>query len=341
MNILVLHSQVPYMHGGAEVLSEGLTCALRECGHRAEIVALPLRWNPPDRLLRTALAWRLLDLTNVAGDNIDLVVCTKFPTWATDHPNKVLWLVHQHRQAYDLYGTQFTDFGPQTVAERAAVFEIDRRGIGECGRRFAISANVARRLKEYNGIDAEPLYPPVPTRNLWPEAYEPFVLSAARLDSLKRVEAIVRAWKHVDPGLRLVVASDGANRPGLERLAEQGGAGSRISFVGRVSDERLGELFRRCRAVFYAPIDEDYGYAAVEALTAGKPVITSPDSGGVLEFVKDGTNGLVTDLAPESLAGAVNRYRDERLAREHGENGRDIAIGITWDAVVAAIMGER
>jgi glycosyltransferase involved in cell wall biosynthesis len=219
--------------------------------------------------------------------------------------------------------------------------EIDRTGIGECGRRFAISKNVARRLREHNGLDATPLYPPVPTRDLWPESYEPFILSAARLDDLKRVEAVVSAWASVTADLRLVVASDGPNRERLERMAERSGVASRVTFLGRVSDERIAELFRRCRACFYAPVDEDYGYAAVEALTAGKPVITAPDSGGVLEFVQDGLNGTVTVLEPEALSDALNRYADECLAREQGEFGRRATAGITWDAVVTALLGSR
>jgi glycosyltransferase involved in cell wall biosynthesis len=283
----------------------------------------------------------MLDLTEFGADNVDLVVCTKFPTWAVEHPNKALWLIHQHRQAYDLFGTRHSEFGPDTASLRAAVVEIDRTGIGECSRRFAISKNVARRLREHNGIDAKPLYPPVPTRNLWPEAYEPFVLSAARLDDLKRVEALVGAWASVTADLHLVVASDGPNRERLERMAERSGVASRVTFLGRVSDEKLGELFRRCRACFYAPVDEDYGYAAVEALTAGKPVITAPDSGGVLEFVTDGLNGTVTDLEPEALAGALNHYADERLAREQGECGRQSTSAITWDAVVTALLGNH
>jgi glycosyltransferase involved in cell wall biosynthesis len=341
MNVLVLHSQVPFARGGAEVLVGGLAQALRERGHTADVVALPLRWNPPDHLLRAAFAWRMLDLTRVGRDDVDAVICTKFPTWAVEHPNKTLWLVHQHRQAYELYGTPHSEFGPDSAAVRAAVIEIDRRGIGECRRRFAISKNVSNRLRKYCGLNATTLYPPVPTRGLWPEAYEPFILSAARLDHLKRVEAIVAAWPAVSDKLHLIVASDGPNRTGLEQLAERLGVSSRITFVGHVSDERLGDLFRRCRACYYAPIDEDYGYAAVESLTAGKPVITAPDSGGVLEFVRDGVNGTVTELDPASLSVAVNLYADERLARARGDAGRTAADGISWDSVVSSLLGIR
>ena len=341
MRILVLHTQVPFTRGGAEVLSEGLVAALRERGHDAEIVALPLQWNPPDKLIATALAWRMLDLTSFNGKVVDAVVCTKFPTWAVRHPNKVLWLVHQHRQAYDLYGTIHSEFGPtaEDQALRESVYEIDGRGIGECRRRFAISQNVANRLRSFNGIDAQPLYPPVEDRDLWPERYDSFILSATRLDALKRVDALIEAWPGVDPSLKLTITSDGPLRAELERRARELEIDDRVEFLGMVSDECLSELVRSCRAVYYAPIDEDYGYAAVEALTACKPVITAADSGGVLEFVTDGESGVVTSLDPEPLARAINSYADAEVARRHGEAGRRATDEIGWDAVIASLFG--
>ncbi len=339
MRVLVLHTQIPFVTGGAEVLAHGLVGALVERGHEAEIVALPLQWNPPERLLDTALAWRMLDLTSVNGRAVDAVICTKFPTWAVRHPNKVLWLVHQHRQAYDLHGTTHTEFGPQHGEIRDAVFRIDGVGIGECKRQFAISKNVASRLAEFNGLDAAALYPPVQDRDLYAEAYEPFVLSASRIDPLKRIGAVVDAWPQVDKSLTLKITSDGPERGVLEARVRELGIEQRVEFLGRVSDAALADLMRRCRAVFFAPIDEDYGYVAVEALAAGKPVVTAPDSGGVLEFVEHEVSGQVTALTPAALAQAINRYVDAGIAQRHGETGQRSTRGLTWDNVVEALLG--
>ena len=113
MRILVCTTQVPFARGGAELLSEGLRAALRAEGHEAEIVALPFAWTPRPNLLKSALAWRLLDLTQVDGRPVDAIICTKFPSYAARHPRKIVWLVHQHRQAYDWYGTRLSDWGAQ------------------------------------------------------------------------------------------------------------------------------------------------------------------------------------------------------------------------------------
>lgn len=341
MNVLVLHSQVPFVRGGAEVLVEGLLGAIESAGHRADLVSLPLAWNPVDGLLSSALAWRLLDLSSFNGLKVDLVICTKYPTWAVAHPNKALWLIHQHRQAYDLYGSELSEFGPDphSRAVRDQVRHIDRVGIESCARRFAISGNVRGRLAKYSGLDSSVLYPPVPRQGLQPEAYDPFVLCVSRIDDAKRVDCLIDAWRYLESDLKLVVAGDGPKLDDLRRTVERAGLSSRIELAGRIEDARLCDLYNRCRAVYYAPVDEDYGYAAVEALAAGKPVITAADSGGVLEFVTHNRTGLTSSLGPRELAGTIDRLADETFARKLGENGPALTSGLSWDTVVSSLLG--
>jgi len=114
----------------------------------------------------------------------------------------------------------------------------------------------------------------------------------------------------------------------------------RVVFRGRVTDEELLHLYNHCRAVYYAPIDEDYGYTTVEALQAAKPVVTAADSGGVLEFVTHDETGIVTSLDPYSLADAFNRLADEPLARRLGEPGPSLTTNLTWDTVVNALIAD-
>lgn len=340
MNILILHTQVPFVSGGAEILVRGLANAVADAGHEVDTVALPLAWNPPAGLLTTALAWRLLDLRQFNRKVVDLVICTKYPTWAVQHPRKSLWLVHQHRQAYDLYGTPLSEFTPDTTSMeiRRRVFDIDKVGIRECRPRYAISQVVADRLQRYCGIHADVLHPPLPRSGLRPESYEPFVLSVARLDAAKRIRPLIEAWPHVQSDLELRIVGDGPDADDLRRLATARGLNGRVTFLGRVSDSRLRELYNACRAVYYAPLDEDFGYTTVEALASGKAVITAPDSGGVLEFVCDGQTGIVTSLRPVDLARAIDRLADEGLARRLGAGGPSRVAHLTWGRVVDALI---
>ena len=76
-------------------------------GVEAELVQLPFKWYPETQLLKDMAAWRLVDLSESNGHTIDLCIATKYPTYLARHPNKITWLVHQHRVFYDLEGSEF------------------------------------------------------------------------------------------------------------------------------------------------------------------------------------------------------------------------------------------
>ena len=109
--VVVCEAQVPFIRGGAEALSRELVREFRERGYDTELISIPFKWYPKEEILTHAAAWRLLDLSESNGRPIDLVICTKFPTYFVRHPRKVAWLIHQHRAAYELAGTPFSDFG--------------------------------------------------------------------------------------------------------------------------------------------------------------------------------------------------------------------------------------
>jgi glycosyltransferase involved in cell wall biosynthesis len=122
---------------------------------------------------------------------------------------------------------------------------------------------------------------------------------------------------------------------------QQEGIADRVSFLGTVDEDRLLELYAGARAVVYPPFDEDFGYVTLEAFLASKPVITCTDSGGPLELVEDGVNGLVCDPTPVSVGTAIARLACRTdLAERLGKAGRERAQGITWDGVVERLIGD-
>lgn len=342
--ILICTSQVPFARGGAELLVEGLRDALRARGHLADIVSVPYAWQPHDRIGPSALAWRLLDLTQVDGQPVDLLIATKFPSYAAAHPNKVVWLVHQHRQAYDWYGTPYSDFANthEDREVREGLLRLDRRTLGEARARYAISKNVAARLARFTGLDAEALYPPSRySGRMRIGPYGDYVLSDARLDRAKRVDLLLRALALV-PGLRAIVASTGPERERLERLAGELGLRGRVEFRGWVPDEELLDLYAGARAVYYGPVDEDYGFTTVQALAAARPVVTVADAGGVLEFVEDGVTGVVAAPEAASIARRLEALEaDAALAARLGAGGPPRVAGITWERVVEALARDE
>jgi glycosyltransferase involved in cell wall biosynthesis len=341
--VLILEAQTPFVHGGAEILVRQLADALRTRGYETDIVSIPFRDEPREEILTHAAAWRLVDVSQSLGKPVDLAIATKFPTYFVRHPQKVAWLVHQYRAAYELCGTPFSNFShsERDVGVRKSLVALDTQMLGECARLFSIARTVSARLEKYNGLVAEPLYhPPKLAARLKPGPYGDYMLTVARLEHVKRVDLAVEAFQKVDQPMRLVVAGDGSARVRIEERIDALGLRQRVTVLGRVSDEQLIDLYAGARGVLFAPFDEDYGYVTLEAFLARKPVVTASDSGGTLEFVVDGTNGFVAEPTADALAGAINRLaRDARTAASLGDSGYERARAVTWDGVVEKLVG--
>ena len=332
MRIAVCRPQVPFARGGVEIFTDDLVAELRRRGHEADLVTVPFKWYPGERVLTQAFLWRLLDLEEADGRRIELVVATKFPSYVVRHPNKVVWLVHQFRQAYELDRTELGQFGesPEERAIRRRVQELDRRALGEARKLFATSRNVAGRLERSTGLTAEVMPHPPQELPYRCEEYGDYVLSVGRLDRAKRIDLLLEAARH--GGFQVVVAGEGPDRERLEALAD-GGA----RFLGRVSEDELADLYGRCLAVFYAPVDEDFGMVPYEAFRSEKPVLTTTDAGGPLEVVTDRVTGLVTEPRAEALARAVATLTPEDAAA-WGRAGREVAERVSWDATIERLL---
>ena len=331
MNIAVCRPQVPFARGGAEIFTDELVRQLRIRGHEAEIVSVPFKWYPGQRVLTQAFLWRLLDLTEADGRKIDLVVSTKFPSYCVRHPNKVVWLVHQFRQAYELDRTELGQFSESAEdrATRRRIQRLDQVALGEARKLFATSGNVAGRLRASTGLEAEVLPHPPQELDYRTDAYEPFVFSVGRLDRAKRIDLLIQAA--AKQGVDVVVSGEGPDRARLEQLAN-----GRVTFTGRVSEAELADLYARCRAVFYAPVDEDFGMVPFEAFLAAKPVVTTTDAGGPLDVVRDRDTGRVVEPTVDAVAGALAIGEDD--ARRWGEAGKALAERVTWDGAIDRLL---
>ena len=340
MRIAVCRPQVPFARGGAEIFTDRLVDELRARGHEADLVSVPFKWYPGTRVLTQAFLWRMLDLEEADGQRIDIVVATKFPSYLVRHSDKRVWLVHQFRQAYELDGTELGQFGdsPEDRAIRRKVQSLDRVALGEASRLFAISQNVADRVEDSMGLTAEVLPHPPQALEYRCENYGDFVLSVNRLDRAKRIDLLIEAAAS-DRSLEIVIAGEGPDRERLERLARDRGLNGRARFTGRIGESELADLYARCLAVYYAPVDEDYGMVPLEAFLSEKPVVTTTDAGGPLEVVSNGSTGLVVtpDVAEIARAlGWLREHRDE--AATYGRAGKAIATEVTWDRAIGRLL---
>ena len=317
-NILVLGVKVPFTSGGQEILVSTLIKELKKRGHQADVLELPYATLPKEILLHQAAQWRALDLTSFGDVEVDLVICTKFPTYYAKHPKKSLWLVHQHRAAYDLYASRYSDISddPRDEQFRRMLVEGDQKTLSECSYLAGISKNVSKRLKEFNQLDADVLYPPLPMGDRYREGeFQDYILSVGRLCTIKRIDLMIKALPIVHGHISLKIVGT-PDEPGVleyfKNEISKHHLESRVEFLGRVDDEELLTLFSNALAVYYAPHNEDYGYVTLEAFASGKPVITAHDSGGVLEFVEHNVNGMIVDPNTDSIGHGVNSLVDDK-----------------------------
>lgn len=349
-NILVLGVKVPFTRGGQEVLVQGLMRAIKERGHEVDAVELPYTALPKEQLLNQAAFWRSLDLSTFGGISVDLVIATKFPSYYARHAKKSLWLVHQHRPAYDLYGGRYSDLGddPRDEAMRRMIVEGDNKVMAECAYIAGISGNVVERLMRYNNLKAEVLYPPLPLGNRYHcGSQENYILSVGRICSIKRVDLMIKALPIVHSTLKLKIVG-APDEPGimdyLKNEIDKHHLWDRVEFCGRVSDAELLDLYANALAVYYAPHNEDYGYVTLEAFASSKPVVAATDSGGVLEFVKHEENGLISEPTTDAIGHTFNRLVENKdLAKSLGATGRKFIedVGLAsqhWDTIVQKLL---
>lgn len=339
--ICVAAPQVPYLRGGAELHTDLLVGALRGAGHDVELVTLPYIWTSDESTLAQCLAWRLVDLaTEIAG--IDLVVATKFPSYLIKHPNKVAWIFHQQREVYDLHATPFgrLSAGAGDRGLRQAMVEIDLQGLGENRALFANSRNTANRLERYCGVQARPLYaPPKLHDDLHPGAYGDYLFYVGRLDRIKRIELTIEAMAETRGSFALKIAGKGPHLAQLKRTVHEMGVADRVEFLGFVSDQEVVDLYAGCFAVALTPHDEDYGFTTLEAYFAGKPVVTTEDAGGILEWVDEGVTGLVAAPDPSCIAEKIDELADDRqLCERLGSAGRErVRAEVSWPLAIEAL----
>ncbi len=341
--IAVVTSSPPLAEGGHLVMARELVRALKEEGHDAGLIV-----TPQNRFGQQASAYLAAWCTDVQlaheERKVDQVISLRFPGYAVQHPNHVLWLNHRMREYYDLW-EQFSSHLSwkgklKERTRRAIIHRVDNHLLNRMQRRFVISGTVQTRLRRFGGISSDVLYPPPPKREYRHDSYGDYLFGVSRLSPLKRFDLVLRALAEpMAAGIKCVLAGEGAELEALLKLRNDLDLKHRVQLVGRLDEAGLVHHLARCRGVIFPPFNEDYGFVTVEAYMCGKPVITCTDSGGPAELVRDGESGFVTAPTPEALAAAMRRLMDDRnVASRMGEAGRVYAAGMTWSGAIQKLL---
>ena len=344
MRVAVASSAVPFVPGGASKIVADLVGVLRERGHEVETILLP-HSDDVGRTVDQLLAMRLVDVSHLG----DRLIAIRPPAHLLRHPSKVLWMIHQDRRFYDLWGTTYSAVAPSVEGMRLrdAVRAADAACLPEAQAIFTNSHIVGERLRTFNEVDSEVLYPPLGD----PEGFrcEPAgdtIVYVSRIAHHKRQRLLAASMAHVTADVRLVLAGapdDAHALAGLHEEIERANVRDRVTVVSHwISAEEKRTLLARALACAYIPFEEDsYGYCSLESALSRKAVLTCTDSGGTLELIRDGVNGLVAEPTTRSIAAAIDELaHDRERTRRMGEAapGRLDELRISWDDVVDRLL---
>ena len=323
--------------GGAEAFYEGLVKGLRMASYDVDQIEVCIDETTFDTILEAYVTCYDLDL-----HQYDVVISTKAPTYMVRHPNHISYLLHTMRVFYDMFHQAFGVGSPEHYEQRQIIHAFDKYGLhpDRVRRHFTIGHTPYTRLCEadpfWRQIAFQVLHPAPALEHFKEPRPGEYIFLPGRLHRWKRVDLVLKAFRHVKQDIPLKIAGSGEDEPALRELA----AGDpRIEFLGRVSEEQLLDLYARALVVPFVPIHEDYGLITIEAFRSKKPVITCSDSGEPTCFVQDCKTGFVVAPEPQAIAEKLNYYIDHpEQAAEMGENGCKAIAHITWDAIVATLL---
>jgi len=343
MRVLVVNNAAPFIRGGAEELADNLVRHLNNVpGVESELLRLPFCWEPSERLIDEILIHRRFRLWNA-----ERVIALKFPAYLIPHHQKILWVLHQFRQAYDLGDA---GQGLAAAGRDGEIREIIRTADNQCfAEAQAIWANspvTQARMQRYNGVASKLLYPPLNDGELFVGG-EPsdFIFAGGRVGPGKRQHLLIEAMAQVRGRGRLIVAGPPDNAEyatQLQRLIETLGLEDRVELrLGFHTRTQIAQWVNEAYACAYLPFDEDsLGYVTMEAFAAGKAVLTTFDSGGLLEMVNDET-GLVKESNVEALAiGLTELFENPGRTAEKGRAAH-ASWGLrrlTWEATLDCLL---
>jgi glycosyltransferase involved in cell wall biosynthesis len=344
MKVGLVSSAVPLVQGGYRLIVEWLADELRKRGHEPEIIYLPTA-DGPDTVLNEMAALRAMRF----GEVFDRVITFRPPAHVIQHPRKVAWFIHHLRLFYDLWDSPYRPFpdNDQYRALRSAIVAADTNALVSAHKVFSNSRVVADRLAQYNGVDAEVLYPPVHAPERFRSGdYGDEIVCVCRMVHHKRQHLLIEALGLTKTAVRLRLCGSGYGPDYVASLRDAAArldVGERLVIDDRwITEEEKVAILETALAAAYVPLDEDsYGYPTLEAAHARRATITLSDAGGVLEFVVDGGNGLVAEPEPASIAAVFDRlYADRALAQRLGEAAlqRIDELGVNWDRVVERLL---
>ena len=168
------------------------------------------------------------------------------------------------------------------------------------------------------------------------------LVSVMRLAPRKRLTPLLRmitqAKAELDGEVQVhaTIIGDGPELAKAYSFIARHGLGNTVVMPGRLSPGEIREVFAHSDVFVQPSIKESFGLAALEARSAGLPVIVQAESGST-EFVEDRVSGLVANGDLAMVSAIVDLARDVQLRERIAAHNRDVPPVQSWDGVLAAV----
>lgn len=299
----------------------------------------------------------LISTSSAAIHGLTLPAGSGVPHICYSHtPARYLWS-QSDQYAGGLRGLGLNLFAP-------SLRDTDREASKGVTHWIANSTHTQREISRCFGRESRVIHPPVRTEFFTPAASsdsassstlpslpDRFLLAAGALEPYKRFDLAIHAAQIA--GLPLVIAGNGSQRAKLESLTRETNSHGRsssdaptpsVTFLGRVTDEQLRELFRRAEMLLFPQI-EDFGITAVEAQACGTPVVAFAKGGAIDTVIPNVTGAFFQDQTAEGLAAAIaacpSKPACSQACRQNAERFAESVFDQQMLEVIQSALAER
>jgi glycosyltransferase involved in cell wall biosynthesis len=344
MNIILCSTFVPFSHNDTWNIEIGLKAKLLEAGHQVEHLYLPFD-EQPDKIFQQMALYRWINLIDLA----DRIITFKLPAHLIPHPNKVIWYACPNLKFYP-----FSNHLPQTDLSleefkgiQAGLIKLDSAALIEARHIFTQSKLISSCLPSFKDISSEVLYPPLSnSEKFYNEGTNDEIISLGISTNSNRQSLLIEAMAHTKTAVKLrILGFNGFTDyyQELIQLIEKYNLQDRVILANQwIPEAEKNKYLANCLAVAYLPYFASvYGASTLEACYAAKPILTTLDSGSLLEIIQPNINGAVTEAVPIALAEAMDKlYLERKFSQQLGKTALDsiTALNINWQNVLTRLL---
>lgn len=342
MRIAVVNTFNPFVYGGAEYVINDLIDQLKKKPN-IEVYHFTI---PFPEYFDTNLLKFTISTMSLNFDDYDMLIAFKYPAYCIPHRNKVVWIFHQLRQVYELWNTEFGfKVNPNNLMLKEFVTNIDNKYIPQSTKIFTLSNEVSKRLKNYNNISSEVMYSPLKDcHHYYCDGFEDYLLYPSRISPIKRQHLVIEAMRLTKTNVKIFIigkCNEDSYDKKIAKMIKDYNLSKKVIITGEISQTEKFKLYSKSLGAVFIPFKEDYGLVTLEASSSKKPTISTYDSGGIMEFIKNDENGIITDPDPVKLAKAFDYlYENRSCALSLGTRAFDEVnnLELNWDTIINRIL---